>query len=153
MIDTITCANYEYMVLALMLPERLDVYKPDGRQAAMLLLRAIQERGERRGKPLTRARLSPITLKRLWNREQLTEPWLNEVNEWLLSAGWTLVFASRAFGAVKTDVVENWPRIASKYLDPLIDKVKRGAFDFSELEHLLKPEADEAAEADGEKDN
>jgi hypothetical protein len=130
------------------------VYKPDGREAAMLLLRAIEERGERRGKPMTRARLSRVTLKRLWNREQLTEQWLDEVNEWLLSAGWTLVSAGRTFGAVKTDIVENWPRIASKYLADVIDDVKRGSFDFSRLEHLLKPEevldqADEAAELSG----
>jgi hypothetical protein len=116
------------------------MYKPDCREAAMLLLHAIQERGNRRGKPLTRARLSRVTLKRLWNREQLTEPWLDEVNEWLLSAGWTLVFAGRTFGVLKTDVVENWPRIASKYLNDDIDDVKQGAFDFSQLEHLLKSE-------------
>ena len=103
----------------------------------MLLLHAIEERGSRRGKPLTRARLSPITLKRLWNREQLTEPWLDEVNEWLLTAGWTLVYAGKTFGVVKTDIVENWPRIASKYLNDEIDDVKQGAFDFSRLEHLL----------------
>ena len=104
------------------------MHKPDGREAAMLLLRAIQERGERRGKPLTRARLSRVTLKRLWNREQLTEPWLDEVNDWLLSAGWTLVFAGTTLGVVKTTVVGNWPRIASKYLDPVIDEVKQGSF-------------------------
>jgi hypothetical protein len=134
------------------------MYKPDGREAAMLLLRAIKERGERRGKSLTRARVSPVTLKRLWNREQLTESWLDEVNEWLLSAGWTLVYAGRTFGAVKTDVVENWPRIASKYLSPVIDDVKRGAFDFSQLEHLLKSEqaldqADQEVDGDGEQGN
>ena len=114
------------------------MYKPDGPEAAMLLLRAIQERGDRLGKPLTRARLSGVTLKRLWNRERLTEPWLNEVNEWLLSGGWTLVFAGTTYGAVKTDVVENWPRIASKYLDPVIDQVKEGSFNFSQLEHLMR---------------
>jgi hypothetical protein len=132
------------------------VYKPSGREAAMLLLRAIEERGQRRCKPMTRVRVSRVTLKRLWNREQLTEPWLDEVNEWLLSAGWTLVFAGRTFGVVKTEVVENWPRIASKYLNDDIEDVKQGAFDFSRLEHLLKPgkaqsQADQAADRDGDK--
>jgi hypothetical protein len=106
----------------------------------MLLLQAIQERGKRRGKPLTRARLSRFTLKRLWNREQLTEQWLNEVNEWLLSAGWTLVFAGTTFGVVQTAVVGNWPRVASKLLDPVIKQVTQGSFDFSGLEHLLRSE-------------
>jgi hypothetical protein len=122
------------------------VYKPNGQEAAMLLLRAIEKRGERRGKPMTRARLSRVTLKRLWNREQLTAQWLDEVNEWLLSAGWTLVDAGRTFGAVKTDIVENWPRVASKHLHDVIEKVKLGGYDFSRFEHLLKSEQAKSTE-------
>ena len=58
---------------------------------------------------------------------------------WPLSAGWTLIFSGRILGAVKTDVIENWPRIASKYLDAVIDEVKQGSFDFSQPEHLCDP--------------
>jgi hypothetical protein len=122
------------------------LYKPNGREAAMLLLRAIEERGERRGKSMTRARLSRVTLKRLWNREQLTDPWLDEVNEWLLSAGWTLVYAGRTFGAVKTDIIENWPRVASKHLYEVVEKVKLGGYDFSRFEHLLNSEEAKSTE-------
>src|SRR5258708_1967553 len=98
------------------------MYKPNGRESALLLLRALEERGERRGKEMTRVRVSRFTLKQLWNRENLTDSWLAEVNEWLLSAGWTLVYAGTTFGVVKTSVVENWPRIASKHLDSVIEK-------------------------------
>jgi hypothetical protein len=114
------------------------MYKPNGRESALLLLRALEERGQRRGKEMTRVRVSRLTLKQLWNREQLTEPWLAEVNEWLLSAGWTLIYAGTTFGVVKTSIVENWPRIASKHLDPVIEEVKQGAYKFKQLEHLLK---------------
>jgi hypothetical protein len=116
------------------------MYKPNGREAALLLLHALEERGRRRGKDMTRARVSRVTLRRLWNRENLTDPWLTEVNEWLLSAGWTLVYAGTTFGVVKTSVVENWPRIASKHLDPVIEQVNRGTYDFAELERLLTSE-------------
>jgi hypothetical protein len=42
--------------------------------------------GRRLGKPLTRARLSAASLKTLWIRETITREWLDQINEWLLSA-------------------------------------------------------------------
>jgi hypothetical protein len=113
------------------------MYKPTGKEAALILLWALEERGQRRGKPMTRARLSRLTLTRLWNRKQLTDAWIHEVNEWLLSAGWVLIEAGATFGVVKTDVVANWPRVASKHTNDVLDQVARGAFDFTRLEHLL----------------
>jgi hypothetical protein len=103
----------------------------------LLLLHAIEERGDRRDSELTRARLSRVTLKRLWIRENLSEPWLAEVNDWLLSAGWTLLHAGTTFGVVKKSVVENWPRVSSKHIQDVLDQVGRGEFDFSRLEDLL----------------
>jgi hypothetical protein len=117
------------------------MYKPTGQEAALLLRLALKKRGDARGKEMTRARLSRLTLKLLWNREDLTEAWLAEVNEWLLSAGWKLFYAGTTFGVVKTSVVENWPRVPSKILETQIEELKRGEFDFAQLEHdLLKTE-------------
>lgn len=114
------------------------MYKPTPREATALLLRALEERGERRGKPLTRARLSRLTLTNLWNRQQLDEAWLREINEWLLSVGWVLIAAGPNYGVVKTEIIENWPRVASKHIKQDLDKVSRGCFDFSKLEALLQ---------------
>jgi hypothetical protein len=114
------------------------VYKPDPREATLILLRAIEERGQRRGRPMTRARLTRITLKRLWNREQLSDEWLRSVNEWLVSAGWVLIDAGKTLGVVKIDVVENWPRVASRHLDELLIAIRAGKYDFVELSHLLE---------------
>jgi hypothetical protein len=113
------------------------MYKSTPREAALLLLHALKAKGDRRGKPLTRARLSRLTLGRLWNREQLNEAWIREVNEWLLSAGWLLINAEATYGVVKTSVIENWPRVASRHIEDL-DQVGRGNFDFSTLEPLLQ---------------
>jgi hypothetical protein len=110
------------------------------REAALILLYALAERGQRRGKELTRARVSQVSLKRLWNRENLNEAWLAEVNDWLLSAGWTLIYAGTTFGVIKKGVVENWPRIASKRIQDVLDQVAAGSFKFDELEHLLQPD-------------
>jgi hypothetical protein len=106
----------------------------------MLLLHALKQKGDQRGKPLTRARLSRLTLNRLWNREQLNEAWMRDVNEWLLSAGWLLIDAGATYGVVKTSVIENWPRVASKHIEDL-DQVGRGNFDFSKLEPLFQTQA------------
>jgi hypothetical protein len=114
------------------------MYKPSPREAALLLLQALEAKGDQRERPLTRARLSRLTLTRLWNREQLNEAWMRDVNEWLLSAGWLLINAGATYGVVKTSVIENWPRVASKHIEDL-DQVAQGDFDFSTLEPLFKP--------------
>jgi hypothetical protein len=121
--------------------------KVDARQAALTLLYSIEERGERRGKELSRARLSQVTLKRLWNRESLGETWLAEVNDWLLSAGWTLFYAGTTFGIVKTSVVEDWPRIASKRIQGMLDQVAAGQFNFSALERFFELDRSKAAKS------
>ena len=109
------------------------------REAALILLYALAERGQRRGKELTRARVSQVSLKRLWNRENLNEAWLAKVNHWLLSAGWTLLHTGTTFAVVKKTVVENWPRVASKRIQDVLDQVAGERFEFKKLEHLLQP--------------
>jgi hypothetical protein len=122
------------------------MYKPSPREAALLLLQALQAKGQQRGKPLTRARLSRLTLSRLWNREQLNEAWMRDVNEWLLSAGWLVIQAEATYGVVKTSVIENWPRVSSKHIEDL-DQVVRGNFDFSNLEPLLQTQTQPATDS------
>lgn len=79
----------------------LNRYKPTPRECVLLFLLLVRERRDRRGKPTSRARLSEITLKQLWNREVLSRPFLDEVQEWLLAAGWTLIYAGSTYAAIK----------------------------------------------------
>src|SRR5262249_3557697 len=111
----------------------INRYRPDARECALLLLRLLQEYGARRSKPLSRTRISELTLRRLWNRQRLTEEFLRTVEEWLLSAGWALLFAGSSFGAVRVDVVENWPRVTSSHMAPEIERVKAGEYRFDRL--------------------
>ena len=62
---------------------------------------------------------------------------LGEVAEWLSGAGVTLFFAGSTYAAVKTSVVESWPRVTSKRIDADVRAVAQGTFDFSRLEHLM----------------
>ena len=60
-------------------------------------------------------------------------------------AGDTLFFAGSTYAAVKTSVVESWPRITSKRINADLQAVAQGTFNFSTLEHLLAiPEQDVA---------
>lgn len=122
-------------------------YKPTARECTLLFLRLIEARETAKGsntvtgrprKPLARVRLAEITLKRLWNRERLSEQFLAEVEEWFLTEGWALVYAGDTFAAVRTDAVKNWPRVSSKRLEIEIKAVNSGAFDFSLLERLSR---------------
>jgi len=115
------------------------IVKPSSEQSALMVLRALEERGQRRGKELTRARISGATLKLLCNRETITPQWLDELNEWCLSAGWVLIHAGSTYAAVKMSVIENWPRVAAKHLATELEAVKRGKFNFNSLSRLLTP--------------
>jgi hypothetical protein len=113
----------------------------DGQSALMILL-SLQERGARRksDKPLTRARLSKLTLKRLCLRETITPEWIRQVNEPLMKAGWVLFDAGSTYAAVKVAVAENWPRATSKYVRGTLDQLSNGSFDFDQLNWLMLTE-------------
>jgi hypothetical protein len=131
---------------------KTNKYKPTARECALLLLKLVEEREGRRKQKMTRVRLAELTLKHLWNRQRLTEPFLREVEEWLLTAGWALVYAGSTFGAVKIETVENWPRVSSKRLADEIDDVVAGKFKFAELEHFLTVDRDDR-QADDDTDD
>jgi hypothetical protein len=116
-------------------------YKPTARECTLLFLRLIEAREGTTRKAMTRVRLSEITLKRLWNRERLDMPFLAEVEEWFLTAGWALIYAGTTYAAVKIDAVQNWPRVSSKRLAEEIKQVRSGRFNFEDLERLLASDA------------
>jgi hypothetical protein len=109
----------------------------DGRQAALLLLRLFELKDGARNKPMTRARLTPPMLKRLWNRRRLSPTFLKEVADWLLVAGWVFFDVGSTYAVVRVTAVENWPRVFTKPMREDLNKVAAGTYEFSEHEHLL----------------
>ncbi len=109
----------------------------DGRQAALLLLRLFELRDGTRNKPMTRARLTPSMLKRLWNRRRLSPAFLEDVADWLLVAGWVFFDAGPTYAVVRVTAVENWPRVFTKPIRSELSDVAAGTYDFSAHEHLL----------------
>src|SRR4051794_6129072 len=105
-------------------------YKPTPRECMLLLLRAIQDAEQRLNKPIRLVRLPRSTLRKLWGRQRLSEDFLAEAEEWLLSAGWSLVETPTSFAAIKSAAVKNWPRVSVNMLSSEIKKVQSGEFDF-----------------------
>jgi hypothetical protein len=109
---------------------------PTAQECAVILLYLIQARGEG-SQPVTRVRLSELTLKRLWSRNRLSSEFLEEVQEWLSHGGWSLFFAQNTFAAIKTSAVQNWVRVSSKLIADDLDLIERGEFDFQKYLHLI----------------
>src|SRR3954464_11286783 len=86
---------------------------------------------------ILRLRIAEISLKRLWGRRRIAPEFVEEVAEWLSGAGVTLFFAGATYAAVKTSVVESWPRVTSKRISADVKAVAQGIFDFSRLEPLM----------------
>ena len=114
-----------------------QLYKPSERECALLLLELIRSKEQEMGKEMTRLRVAEISLRRLWVRRRITPELVEGVSEWLSGAGITLFDAGTTYAVVRTDVVEGWPRVASKRLNSILLDVGRGTFDFSLLQHLL----------------
>jgi hypothetical protein len=119
-------------------------YQPTPREAALLVLhllrtkeRALLTKVPKTERELTRARLTEITLRRLWSRTRISNEFLAEVQEYLLHAGWVLFWAGSSYAIIQVSSVEGWARISSKRINEDLAKVSNGKFDFELLEPLL----------------
>ncbi len=111
--------------------------RPDERQCAMLIAHLLARKQELAGREVTRARLSEITLQRLFGRQRISPEFLVEVQEWLFRVGWVLFFAGTTYAVVNSKVIDGWRRISSKLIKEDLEKVRRGEPIFDDLEHLL----------------
>ena len=100
-------------------------------------LLAARQQEVRGNREVTRARLSEITLQRLFKRRRISPEFLAEVQEWLFRIGWILFFAGTTYAVVKMTVVDGWAQISSKRIQVDLEKAGRGEFDYDSLEPLL----------------
>jgi hypothetical protein len=122
--------------------------RPDERECAMLIAHLLATRQEEVEKEVTRARLSELTLRRLFQRQQITPDFLAEVQEWLFRTGWVLFFAGTTYAVVKVRVIDGWGRISSKRIGKDLDLVAHGQFGFEKLEKLLLAAGTDGADED-----
>ena len=112
-------------------------YQPTPRECALLVLHLIRAKESESHREVTRARLTELTLRRLWNVTRITADHVAEVQELLLHAGWALFWARSSYAIIATKAVEGWARISSKRIEDDLIEVSRGAYDFNQLEPLL----------------
>ena len=100
---------------------------PSNRECALLLLRMLQSKDKERisdGKTeLTRARLSFLTLRKLWSRPSINPLFLEEVNTFLFQSGWALFLAGDTYAVVRIEAVESWVRVSWKRIASEVDAV------------------------------
>jgi hypothetical protein len=117
---------------------------PDDQECAILLLRLLELRNakedssEKDSSPVSRVRLSELTLTRLWARDRISRELLEGVQEWLSRGGWSLFFAGTTYAAVRSSAVLGWARLSSKRMTEDIKQVRNGSFDFDRHLHLLE---------------
>lgn len=103
------------------------------RECAVLLLLLV----EAREASTSRLRVSELTLRRLWGRGRVSREFIDDVQEWLERAGWTLFATSSTFAMIRTEAVTGWVRLSSKRMVEEIASAQKGEFDFSKHYGLL----------------
>ena len=114
--------------------------RPDERQCALLLVHLLAAKALESEKEITRARLSELTLQRLFGRKRLSEDFLREVQEWLFPLGWVLFYAGRGYAVIRISTIEGWVRISTKLIKADLSRASRGEFDFDQLERFFEIE-------------
>jgi len=112
-------------------------YEPTPRECALLLLHVMDTKEKESGRPVTRFRLSEMSMRRLCLRAQISADFTAEVANWLSRAGVTLCFVGPAYIVLRTEVLDSWLRITTKRLSSDLRRVSEGEFNFSELERLM----------------
>jgi len=103
----------------------------------MLIAHLLATKQDEVAREVNRARLSELTLRRLFRRQRILPDFLAEVQEWLFRAGWVLFFAGTTYAVVNIKVIDGWGRVSSKRIGKDLNQVARGQFKFEKLEKLL----------------
>lgn len=111
---------------------------PTPEEAALLLLKILEEAEQASVKTFTRARFSRATLKRVFGRSLIADDFLSDVGQWLHAAGWTLFYSGEVFGAVRSDALKNWPRVSDSCLKKHRAEIFDGTFNFESLREGMR---------------
>jgi hypothetical protein len=110
-------------------------------QAALLLRLALERKREsqdERNVRFSRARLTRLTLKRLWKKKELKSSFLDEVAAELLKQGWIFFGADDFYAVVQIRMVRNWTKVSSKVVAGELERFSKGSLDFKKLERKLE---------------
>jgi hypothetical protein len=98
------------------------------RERALNILKVLYGKQDEIKREVTRARLTELTLRRLWHVTRVTDDVLRPVQELLLRSGWALFWARSSYAIIKIKAVEGWVRISSQRIATELDQQKLGQF-------------------------
>ena len=88
--------------------------RPNTFETAALILILAELYDTEKKRTSSRFRLSRQTLRRIASRSRLEDGFIAEVAEELESLGWSTFPVGDNFAFIKTNVIDDWPRIATK---------------------------------------
>jgi hypothetical protein len=109
------------------------------RQVAVLIVHLVLAYDKEKGKTTTRFRISGRTLRALSSRVHLRESLINEVIDEMSAWGWAMFPVGDHFALIRVEVVDGWPRIASKRIREVLRRAHEGDESvFNEIELSLE---------------
>jgi hypothetical protein len=107
----------------------LSGYMPTSRESATLIAHLLITARFDSGRPLTRARLAPRTIKRVCNRERLADVFVSELALYLLNDHGlvlisTSINGSDVFGLIGQEVMSTWTSLTTKHIQEDLTQLK-----------------------------
>ncbi len=114
--------------------------------AAYLTVQMLRAFEKEHGKEISRFKMTKRTLRHLAARGSLRGAFIEDWEAEMADLGWIVFEIDDSFGLVRHQIVNSsWPRIASKRIDRLVQRVRRGEPDaISEIsEGMIESESAE----------
>ena len=106
---------------------RPRMHQVTAREGAVLMILVLETREDETGIPVTRARLSQDTVRKILCRSQVSPEFFFELQEILLRAGFAFfAIGSDYYAIIRLTKVEGWSRISSRRIDGTLAQVRRG---------------------------
>ncbi|EYD74715.1 hypothetical protein Rumeso_03668 [Rubellimicrobium mesophilum DSM 19309] len=112
---------------------------------AALMVIAVKDYADAKGKSVPRARMSRSTVMYLSDRRILRVSFLAELADELAGLGWHLLeLRDGSFGLIRTDATDSWTKISAKRVEDLVLGLISGDVTEHDLfERLDRPDEDE----------
>lgn len=125
-------------------------YRPTAAEAALLLIHLCNAYDDEKAKHTTRFRVSSATLRRVSGRHALRGSFVDDLENEIADLKWSSFWVANNLALIRTDTVDSWPRIASKWIADVLKRVEKGDTEvLAKIEAQLQPTTD-IDEADGE---
>jgi len=100
-----------------------NCYRPNAGEVAKLTIYLVANYDKEKGKNTSRFRISAKTLRRMSGRAVLRDAFIEEWEDALNCLKWSVLRVGDYFGLIRTDTIQDWFRISSLRIKPVIERV------------------------------